>query len=179
MEITNPFSDLLVMKPKIFEDSRGYFYESFKQNELDQHTAYSVKFVQENQSYSTYGVFRGFHLQTGNFAQAKLVRVLKGTVVDIVIDVREHSKTFGKTFQIELSDANHLQFFVPRGFAHGFVVTSDDAIFHYKCDNYYDKEHESGLNPFDKELEINWPVDKDVMKILDKDLKWPGLEFYK
>ena len=167
--------NLLILQPKVFQDERGYFFESFKQEELDKFTEYKVNFVQENQSFSKQNVFRGFHFQDVAKAQAKLVRVLKGTVVDIVIDIRPNSKTFGEVFQIELSDKNNLQLFVPRGFAHGFVVTSEDAIFHYKCDNYYSKEHENGVNPFDDALKIDWPVSKDLLIINDRDKNWKNL----
>lgn len=173
MQIVETYlKDCLILQPKIFKDERGYFYESFKHSNLN------VDFVQENQSVSKKNVFRGFHFQTGDFAQSKLVRVVKGSVVDIVIDIRPNSLTFGNVFQIELNDTNHYQLFVPRGFAHGFVTLQDDTVFQYKCDNYYSKEHEAGINPMDAMLKIDWPIDIDKLIINDRDLKWKNLSDY-
>lgn len=177
MQITpTHLNGALIIQPKIFQDERGYFYESFKQEELNKFTEYPLSFVQENQSFSNRNVFRGFHFQDTAKAQAKLVRVVKGSVIDIIIDIREQSNTFGKVLQIELSDTNHLQLLVPRGFAHGFLVTSETAIFQYKCDNYYSKEHENGINPFDPDLEISWPVEKESLIIHPRDLSWKALK---
>lgn len=173
MQIVETYlKDLLILQPKIHVDPRGYFYESFKQSTLN------VDFVQENQSMSKKNVFRGFHFQTGEFAQAKLVRVIKGSVMDIVIDLRKDSLTCGKVFQLELSDTNHFQMFVPRGFAHGFITLQDDTIFQYKCDNYYNKQYESGINPLDGDLQIDWPVDKNELIINDRDKEWNNLKDY-
>lgn len=173
MQIVETYlKDCLILQPKIFKDNRGYFYESFKQNTLN------IDFVQENQSMSKKNVFRGFHFQTGDFAQSKLVRVVKGSVIDIVIDIRQNSLTFGKVFEIELNDINQYQLFVPRGFAHGFITLQDDTVFQYKCDNYYSKEHEAGINPLDESLKIDWPIDIDKLIIDDRDLKWKKLSDY-
>lgn len=172
---TIDIADVLIIQPKVLTDSRGYFFESFHYEKLTEFINYKINFVQENQSYSTKNVFRGFHFQTGTKEQAKLVRVVKGTAIDIIIDRREYSKTYGEVFQIELSETNQTQLFVPRGFAHGFIVTSEDAIFQYKCDNYYSKDHEGGINPFDESLKIQWPIDKSELIINERDLTWPKL----
>jgi dTDP-4-dehydrorhamnose 3,5-epimerase len=179
MEITTcEFEDVLIIQPKIFSDDRGYFFESFREDLLKEHVKYNIQFVQSNESYSTKNVFRGFHYQTGTKQQAKLVRVVKGRVLDIIIDLRPSSKTCDKVFSIELSEENKTQLFVPRGFAHGFLVLSDDAIFQYMCDNYYSKEHEAGVTPFDKALNINWPIPIENLKINARDASWPTLEPY-
>lgn len=177
MQITETtLKDALVIQPKIFQDERGYFFESFKKEELDKYLSYKTDFVQENESYSKQNVFRGFHFQDKPKAQAKLVRVVHGKVLDIIIDIREFSPTFGQVFQIELSAENKTQLYVPRFFAHGFIVLSDDAIFQYKCDNYYSKEYENGLNPFDETLKINWPVPVSDLIINERDKNWKKLQ---
>lgn len=164
------------LKPRIFEDSRGYFYESFNEEAFATAAAAKVHFVQDNQSFSSYGVLRGLHFQKDNHAQAKLVRVLKGEVLDVAVDLRINSKTYGQWHSILLSEANKLQFFVPRGFAHGFVVLSEQAEFFYKCDNYYNKSSEGGLHYADPGLNINWQVPADDLIVSEKDTILPFLQ---
>lgn len=159
-----------LLRPKVYNDSRGSFFESFNQEIFNNLIGKKINFVQDNQSFSTKGVLRGLHFQQGDFAQAKLVRVVKGSVLDVAIDLRYNSPTFGKHFSIELSEINNLQFFIPRGFAHGFVVLSDEAIFQYKCDNYYNKESEGGIIYNDSNLKIDWKVAKENLIISEKDL---------
>lgn len=154
---------LLLFEPKIFQDERGYFFESFNKKTFDE-VGISREFVQDNQSFSTYGTVRGLHLQKGSASQAKLVRVTKGKVLDVVVDLRKNSKTFGMHLSFELSEENQMQLYVPRDFAHGFVVLSEDAIFQYKVDNFYSKENELGIIYNDPDLNIDW-------KILEKDIK--------
>src|SRR5690606_34004884 len=144
MKIVNTIlPDCIIIEPTIFKDERGYFYESFNEERFNQLIGQNIRFVQDNQSFSTYGVLRGLHFQRGEHAQAKLVRVLKGEVLDVAVDIRPDSSTFGKHFSILLSAENKLQLFIPRGFAHGFVVLSEEAEFFYKCDNYYNKASEA------------------------------------
>ena len=159
-----------LLRPKVYNDSRGSFFESFNQEIFNNLIGKKINFVQDNQSFSTKGVLRGLHFQQGDFAQAKLVRVVKGSVLDVAIDLRYNSPTFGKHFSIELSEINNLQFFIPREFAHGFVVLSDEAIFQYKCDNYYNKESEGGIIYNDSNLKIDWKVAKENLIISEKDL---------
>ncbi len=166
--INTEFEGLVVFEPKVFSDSRGYFFESYNANTFSEANL-DVKFVQDNQSYSAYGTLRGLHMQKGQMAQAKLVRVLKGKVLDVVVDVRKSSKTFGKHFSIELSEENKKQLFIPRGFAHGFVVLSDVAEFFYKCDNFYSKAHEIGIIYNDPKLSIDWQVPEKDIILSDKD----------
>lgn len=161
----------LVLKPEVNQDERGYFYESFNQKVFNNILKDNVSFVQDNQTYSTKGVLRGLHFQKGDFSQAKLVRVSQGRVLDIVVDLRKKSKSFGQSFSCELSDKNQKQLFVPRGFAHGFVVLSESAIFQYKCDNYYNKESEGGIIFNDNDLKIDWKLPKDKLIISKKDLE--------
>ncbi|MCT4628565.1 dTDP-4-dehydrorhamnose 3,5-epimerase [Winogradskyella sp.] len=163
-----------IIEPKVFGDSRGYFFESFNQNTFNDSLKLKVNFVQDNESFSSKGVIRGLHYQKGEFAQAKLVRVVKGCVLDVVVDIRENSKTFGEHFSIELSEDNKKQLFIPKGFAHGFLVLSDTAIFSYKCDNYYNKASEGGIIYNDKTLNIDWNF-KDVDLIIsEKDTLFPN-----
>ncbi|MHC8947802.1 dTDP-4-dehydrorhamnose 3,5-epimerase [Sphingobacterium hungaricum] len=163
-----------ILEPAKFGDSRGYFFESFNERTFNELTNTQTKFVQDNQSYSSKGVLRGLHAQSGEHAQAKLVRVLQGKVLDVAVDARENSETFGQHVAVELSDENNLQLFVPRGFLHGFVVLSETAMFFYKCDNFYNKESESGVKYNDPALGINWILqDKDLI-ISDKDLILPN-----
>jgi dTDP-4-dehydrorhamnose 3,5-epimerase len=169
--IATPFKDLWIFEPKVLEDSRGYFFESFNQKDFENATNLSTRFVQDNQSKSDYGVLRGLHFQKGEFAQAKLVRVLSGAVLDVVLDIRKNSATFGQHFSIELSATNHKQLFVPRGFAHGFAVISEKAEFFYKCDNYYAPKEESGIIFNDTDLQIDWQIATDKLIISDKDWK--------
>jgi len=159
-----------IIEPKVFNDERGYFFESFKQAEFDKHIGYHVDFIQDNESKSSYGVLRGLHYQEGDTAQAKLVRVIKGKVVDVAVDLRKSSPTFGKYVMVELSEDNKRQFFVPRGFAHGFLVLSDEAIFTYKVDNLYAPQSEVSLRWNDETVGIDWPIDIKDIVISDKDL---------
>ncbi|QUB91510.1 dTDP-4-dehydrorhamnose 3,5-epimerase [Prevotella denticola] len=159
-----------VIEPKVFNDARGYFFESFKQREFDEHIGYHVEFIQDNESKSGYGVLRGLHYQQGEFSQAKLVRVIKGKVVDVAVDIRKSSPTFGKYVMVELSEDNKRQFFIPRGFAHGFLVLSDEAIFTYKVDNAYAPQSEASIRWDDETIGINWPVDAKDVVLSDKDL---------
>jgi dTDP-4-dehydrorhamnose 3,5-epimerase len=162
-----------VLEPKIFKDNRGYFFESFNSNNFNTGVGAEVKFVQDNQSFSTYGVLRGLHYQSGNEAQAKLVRVLKGKVLDVVVDLRDDSSTYGEHVAVELSGDNKKQLFVPRGFAHGFVVLSQEVEFFYKCDNYYNKTSERGIIYDDVHLAIDWKIDKNDIIISEKDMELP------
>ncbi len=173
--IKTDIKDLFVIKPKVFKDNRGYFFESFNLKEIQKY-GLSYDFVQDNQSYSQYGVIRGLHYQLKPYAQAKLVRVIKGKVLDVVVDLRKNSSTFGKSFAIELSDENFLQLLVPRGFAHGFSVLSKDVIFFYKCDNYYNKEAERGIIYNDKKLNIDWQIPEGKRIISEKDSHLPNFE---
>lgn len=152
-----------IIQPKVFNDARGYFFEAWKKEEFEQHVG-RVDFIQDNESKSSYGVLRGLHYQKGDFSQAKLVRVIKGRVVDVAVDIRRNSPTFGKHVMVELSDENKRQFFIPRGFAHGFLVLSDEAVFTYKVDNPYAPQSEASIRFDDPDLAIQWPIDaKDVL----------------
>ena len=152
-----------IIQPKVFNDARGYFFEAWKKEEFEEHIG-KVCFVQDNESKSSYGVLRGLHYQKGEFSQAKLVRVIKGCVLDVAVDIRKNSPTFGKHVMVELSDDNKRQFFIPRGFAHGFLVMSDEAIFTYKVDNAYAPQAEASIRFDDPDIAINWPIDsKDVL----------------
>ncbi len=162
--------DCVILKPRIFEDSRGYFFESFNKTTFEEKTEMSGEFVQDNQSFSTYGVIRGLHAQSGEFAQAKLVRVLQGEVLDVAVDIRPGSPTYGKHISVKLSAENNLQLYVPRGFLHGFSVLSETATFFYKCDNYYHKDSEIGIMYNDKDLGVDWMIPKDKESVSDKDL---------
>jgi dTDP-4-dehydrorhamnose 3,5-epimerase len=164
-----------VLEPKVFNDTRGYFFESFNQNKFSELIGQQVKFVQDNESFSTKGVLRGLHYQTGKYAQAKLVRIIKGTVLDVVVDMRKDSPTFTEHFSIELSEDNKKQLFVPRGFAHGFIVLSDKAIFSYKCDNFYNKASEQGLRYDDQALGIDWKLPFSEFIVSEKDQVLPTL----
>ncbi|MDR1563175.1 MAG: dTDP-4-dehydrorhamnose 3,5-epimerase [Dysgonamonadaceae bacterium] len=163
-------SGLWVIEPKVFADSRGYFMESWKKDEFEQ-TVGKVNFIQDNESKSSFGVFRGLHYQEGATAQAKLVHVIVGRVWDIAVDIRDGSPTFGQYEAMELSEDNHLQFFIPCGFAHGFLVLSDTAVFSYKVDNIYSPSTEHTINCFDPDIAIQFPVDRAVMKLSPKDEK--------
>lgn len=178
MEIVEtPIKDLIVVRPDVFADSRGYFTELYNEN---RYRAYGIdnNFVQDNLSRSSYGVVRGLHLQKGESAQAKLVKVIVGKVWDVAVDLRQGSSTYGKWFGVELSDENHLQFLIPRGFAHGFSVLSPTAIFSYKCDNLYDKQAEGGIIYNDPTLAIDWKVPVGEMIVSDKDLLLPIFDQY-
>ncbi len=172
---STPFEGLLILTPRIFADERGYFFESynahtFKQNGLD------FDWVQDNQSSSTYGVIRGLHFQKPPYAQTKLIRVLQGEILDVVVDLRHDSKTFGQTYSIVLSSENQLQLLIPKGFAHGFVVLSERADVMYKCDQLYNKESESGILFNDSKLNIDWKVDANKMIVSSKDLVLPAFD---
>ena len=175
--VETPIKDLIVVRPDVFADSRGYFTELYNEN---RYRAYGIdnNFVQDNLSRSSYGVVRGLHLQKGESAQAKLVKVIVGKVWDVAVDLRQGSSTYGKWFGVELSDENHLQFLIPRGFAHGFSVLSPTAIFSYKCDNLYDKQAEGGIIYNDPTLAIDWKVPVDKMIVSDKDLLLPTFDQY-
>ena len=161
-------SDLVILEPRVFNDDRGYFFESFNQAEF-QKINKNINFVQDNESQSSYGVIRGLHCQTGEYAQAKLVRVIQGSVLDVAVDIRQDSPTYGKYVAVELSAANKRQFFIPRGFLHGFAVLSETCIFSYKCDNYYNKESEISVRYDDPILGINWQLSEQDIIVSAKD----------
>lgn len=177
MEIIKTAIDgVVLIKPKIFGDARGYFFESFSQREFDEEVAIPlygkpIIFVQDNESMSSYGVMRGLHFQRPPFTQSKLVRCVKGKVLDVAVDIRKGSPTYGQHVAVELSEDNHLQFFVPRGFAHGFAVLSETAVFQYKCDRFYAPQADCGISILDESLGIDWqiPVDKAILS--EKDTK--------
>ena len=166
--IKTEIEGVVIIEPRIFHDDRGYFYESFSQREFEEKVCKTV-FVQDNQSKSSYGVLRGLHFQKAPYSQSKLVRCIKGKVLDVAVDIRKGSPTFGKYVAVELSEDNHRQFFVPRGFAHGFAVLSDEAVFQYKCDNYYNKESEGSIAWNDESLSIDWKIDMDKVVLSEKD----------
>lgn len=163
----------VVLTPTVFSDGRGRFFESYKKEAFNEALGQEVNFVQDNESFSSKGVLRGLHFQKGAFAQAKLVRVVHGSVLDVAVDLRSDSTTYGEHFSIELSADNKKQLFVPRGFAHGFVVLSDTAVFSYKCDNYYNKESESGIIYNDSTLNIDWILPSEQLQLSEKDLLLP------
>lgn len=173
---TTPLEGCIVITPRVFNDDRGYFFESYNAQRFNEAVGYEVNFVQDNQSYSSRGVFRGLHLQKGQHAQAKLVRVTKGQVLDVAVDLRSGSPTKGQYYSVLLSEENNKQFFVPRGFAHGFIVLSDTAMFQYKCDNFYNKESEGGLHYADPELNIDWGMPAAEILVSDKDKVLPFLK---
>lgn len=173
--IKTEIEGLVILKPRIFEDARGYFYESYSKKDFDEAVGYPVDFVQDNQSKSCRGVMRGLHFQKPPYTQAKLVRCIKGRVLDVAVDLRKDSPTYGKHVAVELSEDNHLQFFVPRGFAHGFSVLSDEAIFQYKCDNYYAPQADGGISIMDTSLGIDWGIAADEAILSDKDKMHPML----
>lgn len=166
---------VVIIEPSVFEDNRGYFFESYNQAKLKEQGV-DYNFIQDNQSKSCYGTIRGLHFQTGEFAQAKLVRALEGTVLDVAVDIRPNSPTFGQHVAVELSAENKKQLMIPRGFAHGFAVLSDVAVFAYKCDNVYCKAAEGGLLYNDNALGIDWKIDKDKVVLSDKDQNNPMLK---
>ncbi|MCF6182118.1 dTDP-4-dehydrorhamnose 3,5-epimerase [Lutibacter sp.] len=167
--IKTKISDIIICEPKVHEDERGYFFESFKKESFEKFIGHAVNFCQDNEAKSTKGVLRGLHYQLPPFAQSKLVRVIKGSVLDIAVDIRKKSKTFGKYVAVELSETNKKQLFVPQGFAHGYVVLSKEAIFAYKVDNYYNKSSERGILFNDKMLQIDWQLSEDEILISEKD----------
>ena len=165
-----------IIETSVFTDNRGYFQETYNQRIFQQLTGETTSFVQDNESMSSKGVLRGLHYQQGEYAQAKLVRVIRGKVLDVAVDLRKESQTFGEHVAIELSETNNLQFFVPRGFAHGFVVLEDDTLFSYKCDNFYNKQSEGGIIYNDPTLNIDWILDIDHLIVSDKDQVLPTFE---
>ncbi|MCB0609286.1 MAG: dTDP-4-dehydrorhamnose 3,5-epimerase [Lewinellaceae bacterium] len=167
-----PIGGLMIYDPVVFPDDRGYFFESFNRLRFGEGGVYT-DFVQDNEAKSGYGVLRGLHYQAPPFAQAKLVRVIEGEVLDVVVDIREHSPTYGQWYGVRLSGDNKRQLFIPRGFAHGYVVLSETAIFAYKCDNYYSKAHEGGLSYNDPALGIDWEIDPAGIILSEKDTSWP------
>ena len=177
MEVINTAIDgVVVIEPKVFADSRGYFFESFSQREFDEKVAIPfigkpIQFVQDNESMSSYGVMRGLHYQRMPYTQSKLVRCVKGKVLDVAVDIRKGSTTFGQHVAVELTEDNHRQFFVPRGFAHGFAVLSDVAVFQYKCDNFYAPQADGGISILDESLDIDWQIPADKALLSEKDLK--------
>lgn len=173
--ISTTLPGAVIIRPKIFEDSRGYFFESFSARRYSEFLG-PVSFVQDNESLSCRGVVRGLHYQKGESAQAKLIRVVQGRVRDVAVDLRLGSPTFGKSFAVELSEENHLQFFIPRGFAHGFSVLSEKAVFQYKCDNYYKADSEAGIAWNDPDLGIDWGLEGDSIILSDKDAHRPRLK---
>lgn len=161
---------VLIIEPTVFGDSRGYFFESFSKREFEEKVR-KINFVQDNESMSSYGVMRGLHFQRPPFAQSKLVRCVKGKVLDVAVDIRKGSPTYGQHVAVELTEDNHRQFFVPRGFAHGFAVLSETAIFQYKCDNFYAPQADGGISIQDDTLGIDWQIPMDKAILSDKDLK--------
>ncbi len=177
MKITNTeIEGVVIIEPRVFADARGYFFESYSKRELDDALGYSVDFVQDNQSMSSRGVVRGLHFQKPPYTQAKLVRCIKGRVLDVAVDLRKNSPTYGKHVAVELSEDNKRQLFVPKGFAHGFSVLSEDAVFQYKCDNYYAPQSEGGVCLWDPELAIDWHISPEERILSAKDEKHPLLK---
>ena len=170
--IKTEIEGVYIIEPKVFNDARGYFMEAWKQTEFNEYIG-KVDFIQDNESKSSFGVLRGLHYQKGELSQAKLVRVIKGKVLDVAVDIRQSSPTFGKHVMVELSEDNKRQFFIPRGFAHGFLVLSEEAIFTYKVDNPYAPQAETGIRWNDPDLAIEWPIDFSEVQTSEKDLKQP------
>lgn len=172
--IKTPIDGVVIIEPRMFRDARGYFFESYSKREFDGKVR-PVEFVQDNESMSAFGVIRGLHFQRPPFAQSKLVRCVKGAVLDVAVDIRKGSPTFGQHVAAELTEENHRQFFIPRGFAHGFVVLSETAVFQYKCDNYYHPESDAGISILDDSLGIDWRIDPAKAILSEKDLRQPLL----
>ena len=166
---------VIIVEPRIFKDGRGYFFESFSQREFEEKVC-KTTFVQDNESKSSYGVLRGLHFQKPPFAQSKLVRVIKGAVLDVAVDIRKDSPTFGQYVSVELTGENHRQFFIPRGFAHGFSVLSEEVIFQYKCDNFYSPQSEGAIAWNDSDLNIDWRIPVEEVVLSEKDSKHPKLK---
>lgn len=176
MKITpQSIPDILLIEPKVFGDDRGYFVETYRQEAFEKAVGHTVNFIQDNESKSSKGVLRGLHFQLPPYAQSKLVRVVTGEVLDIAVDIRQNSPTYGQVVTAILNDTNKHQLYIPRGFAHGFLVLSDTAIFSYKVDNYYAPDHDRGLAFDDEQLNINWRLPKEQLKLSEKDQKQPGL----
>lgn len=167
---------VLIIEPRVFGDARGYFLESFNAQEFAERTGLNINFVQDNESMSNYGVMRGLHFQNPPYTQSKLVRCVKGAVLDVAVDIRKGSPTYGKHVAVELTEDNHRQFFVPRGFAHGFAVLSETAVFQYKCDNFYAPQADGGISILDDSLGIDWRIPTDKALLSDKDTKHPILK---
>lgn len=168
--IKTDIDGVVIIEPRIFKDARGYFFESYSKREFDEKVR-PINFVQDNESCSSYGVMRGLHIQRPPFAQSKLVRCVKGAVLDVAVDIRKGSPTYGRHVAVELTEDNHRQFFIPRGFAHGFAVLSDIAVFQYKCDNYYHPEADGGISIQDESLGIDWRINPAKAILSDKDTK--------
>lgn len=168
--IKTDIEGLVIIEPKVFKDARGYFFESFSQREFEEKVR-KVNFVQDNESMSSYGVMRGLHFQRPPYTQSKLVRCVKGSVLDVAVDIRKGSPTYGKHVAVLLTEDNHRQFFVPRGFAHGFAVLSETAVFQYKCDNFYAPAADGGINIKDESLGIDWQIPVENAVLSEKDLK--------
>lgn len=177
--ITTDIPDVLIVEPRVFGDRRGYFFESFSQRDFENVTGLKVNFVQDNESKSTRGVVRGLHFQAPPFTQAKLVRCVSGCVLDVAVDLRKDSPTYGRHVAVELSADNHRQLFIPKGFAHGFSVLSGEAVFQYKCDEYYAPDADGGISLLDPALGIDWKIDLKTAILSDKDLKRPLLSDFK
>ena len=175
--IRTEIKDCFIIKPTVFSDNRGYFFESFNEQKFNQITGLYIHFVQDNQAKSDRGILRGLHFQNGEHAQAKLVRVLQGKVIDVAVDLRKDSPTYLQHVAVELSAENNLQLFVPRGFAHGYSVLEDNTIFCYKCDNYYNKEAEGGVFYADPKLNINWQLNEDEIILSEKDKHLMNIEY--
>ena len=172
--IKTAIEGVVIIEPRIFKDARGYFFESFSQKEFNEKVM-PINFVQDNESMSSYGVMRGLHYQKMPYTQSKLVRCVKGVVLDVAVDIRKGSPTFGQHVAVELTEDNHRQLFVPRGFAHGFAVLSETAIFQYKCDNFYAPQADAGIQLLDEELGIDWRIPTAEALLSEKDLKHPCL----
>ena len=173
--IKTDIEGVVIIEPRIFEDARGYFFESFSQREFEEKVG-KVVFVQDNESKSSYGVMRGLHFQRPPFTQSKLVRCVKGAVLDVAVDLRKGSPTYGKHVAVELTEDNHRQFFIPQGFAHGFAVLSNEAVFQYKCDNFYAPQADGGISILDESLGIDWKIPTDKAILSEKDTKHPLLK---
>ncbi len=173
--IPTAIEGVFIIKPRVFTDARGYFFESFSQREFDEKVG-PVRFVQDNESMSQYGVMRGLHFQRPPFTQSKLVRCVRGAVLDVAVDLRKGSPTYGQHIAVELSEENHLQFFVPKGFAHGFSVLTETAVFQYKCDEFYHPEADDGISILDQSLGIDWRIPADKAILSEKDTKHPLLK---
>ena len=173
--LTTDIEGVFIIKPRVFGDARGYFFESYSKREFEEKVG-KVDFVQDNESMSKKGVMRGLHFQRPPYAQSKLVRCVKGSVLDVAVDIRKGSPTYGKHVAVELTEDNHLQFFIPKGFAHGFVVLSDVAVFQYKCDNFYHPETDGGISILDDSLGIDWKISTQNAILSEKDTKHPLLK---
>ena len=172
--IKTDIEGVVIIEPRVFKDARGYFFESFSQREFEEKVR-KINFVQDNESMSSYGVMRGLHFQRPPFAQSKLVRCVKGAVLDVAVDIRKGSPTYGQHVAVKLTEDNHRQFFIPRGFAHGFAVLSDIAVFQYRCDNYYAPQADGGISILDSELGIDWHIPLDNAILSEKDTLHPCL----